>query len=225
MRGLRRSSLVTVVLVGILNALALQVRAEVRTPGHEATQWLFYLVLVPAIGIGVLVMALVTYAVLKFRVREGHTAGPVTAKTHDRKLETIWTVVPALILLVVGVAGFQALLVTDTIPENPDVVVEVTAQRFLWNFNTTFPGNPGTFVASTEEVTVQVGQIVKLVFRSIDVGHAFYIPAYDLKIDVLPGRDNEYWFRALVSGDFTIQCAEYCGVAHYTMIGMLHVVA
>lgn len=225
MSGFRRSSLATSALLGMLFLTAGAARAQGLTPGHEATERLFYLVLIPAMGIGILVGALVVYAVLKFRVRTGHTAGPATAKTHDRKLETLWTVIPALILLVVGIAAFQALLVTDTIPENPDVIVTVTAQQWAWSFNVTFPDNPGTYVTTSTEFTVQVGQTIKLVFESIDVAHAFYIPAYGLKIDVVPGHDNVYWFRPLQAGDFEIHCAEFCGLAHYSMLGMLHVVA
>jgi len=225
MSGFRRSSLATLVLLGTLSSFAGVARAQGGlTPGHEATERLFYLVLIPAMGIGILVMALVAYAVLRYRVRKGHTEGPATAKTHDRKLETLWTVIPALILLVVGVAGFQALVVTDTIPENPDVTVIVTGQQWLWSFNVTYPN--GSYTGpQTGAFTVRVGETIKLVFRSVDVAHAFYIPAYGLKIDVIPGHDNVYWFKALQAGDFEIHCAEFCGLAHYSMLGMLHVVA
>lgn len=224
MSGFRRSSLLTSVLLATLSILAGAARAQGGlTPGHEATEQLFYLVLIPAMGIGILVMVLVTYAVLKYRVRDGHTAGPATAKTHDRKLETLWTVIPALILLVVGVAAFQALLVTDTIPENPDVTVIVTAQQWAWSFNVTYP-NGSYSGPETGAFTVSVGETVKLVFKSVDVAHAFYIPAYGLKIDVVPGHDNVYWFRALQAGDFEIHCAEFCGLRHFSMLGTLHVV-
>lgn len=222
MSGSRRSALTALVLLGTLAVCAGAVRAQGLTPGHEATERLFYIVLIPAILIGVLVMALVAYAVLKYRVREGHTEGPAKAKTHDRKLETAWTVAPALILLVVGVAGFQALLVTDTIPDNPDVTVIVTAQRWAWSFNVTYP-NGSYSGPQSGAFSVRVGQTVKLVFQSIDVAHAFYIPAYSLKIDVIPGHDNVYWFRALQAGDFEIHCAEFCGLRHFSMLGILHV--
>jgi cytochrome c oxidase subunit II len=222
MSAVRRSFLPVASLVGMATLLAGGARAQALTPGQEATQQLFYLVLVPAIAIGVLVMALVAYAVLKYRVRPGHTVGPVNAKTHDRKLESLWTVIPALILLVVGIASFQTLVVTDTIPPNPDVTVIVTARQWTWSFNVTYPN--GTFTTPQAGVfTVQVGQVVKLVFESVDVAHAFSIPAYSLKVDVIPGRENVYWFKALAAGDFEIHCAEFCGLQHYAMVAMLHV--
>lgn len=223
MPGLRRSIFLIAAFLGILSFTAGAALAQGLTPGHEATERLFYLVLIPAIGIGILVMALVAYAVWKFRVRDGAAIGPEVAKTHDRKLEALWTVIPALILVVVGVAGFQALLLTDTVPQNPDLVVTVTAQQWAWSFNVTDPDDPMAFVNTSGQFTVRVGQVVKLVFESVDVAHAFYIPAYSLKIDVIPGHANVYWFQALQSGDFEIHCAEFCGLRHYSMLAMLHV--
>jgi cytochrome c oxidase subunit II len=222
MSGLRRSSLVALGLLGSIAAIASAARGEgALTPGQEATQRLFILVLIPAMAIGILVMVLVAYAVLKFRVRPGHTEGPAFAKTHDRKLEAAWTIIPALILLVVGVVSTQALLVTDTVPENPDVTVYITAQRFAWSFNITYPN--GSYLADQSVLTVRVGQIVKLVFESVDVAHSFYVPAFDLKIDVIPGHANVYWFQALQAGEFEIHCAEFCGLRHFSMLALLHV--
>lgn len=227
MSGLRRSSFLIVALLGAATTLAEgAARAQPLTPGQEATQQLFYIVLVPAIGIGILVMALVAYAVVKYRVRPGHTTGPVNAKTHDRKLESLWTIIPALILLVVGVAAFQTLVVTDTVPPNPDVTVYVTGVQWAWSFNVTYPN--GSYVGpQSGAFTVHVGQVVKLVFVSggeHPVAHSFSIPAYNLKVDVIPGRENVYWFKALAAGNFEVHCAEFCGLQHYSMVAMLHVV-
>ena len=207
----------------LLAVLGGNARAQGLSPGQEATERLFYLVLIPAVGIGILVLALITYAVLKFRVRKGHSEGPANAKTHDRKLETVWTVVPAIILLVVGVATFQTLVTTDTIPQNPDVIVEVNAHQWYWNFNVTYVGN-GTWFNTTGSLTLKAGLVVKLVFRSFDVAHSFYLPDFVLKVDVIPGHTNEYWLQPLEAGSYVIRCAEFCGLNHYTMTATLHVV-
>jgi len=212
MSGLRRSSLLTVVLLGVLAFLATGARAQpALTPGQGATEQLFYLVLVPAVAIGVLVMALVAYAVRKFRVRPGHTTGPVVAK-----------IIPAIILVIVGVAAFQTLVVTDTIPQNPDVTVIVTARQWSWSFNVTYP-NGSYSGPQSGAFTVKVGQVVKLLFQSVDVAHSFSVSAYGLKIDVIPGHTNVYWFKALVAGNYEIHCAEFCGLQHYSMVATLHV--
>lgn len=223
MSGLRRSSLLAGALLGVVAVLAGNARAQPPlTPGQGATEQLFYLVLIPAVAIGVLVMVLVAYAVRKYRVRPGHTTGPAVAKTHDRKLETLWTIIPAIILIVVGVAAFQTLVITDTIPQNPDVTVIVTARQWAWSFNVTYPN--GTYSGQeTGAFTVKVGQVVKLLFQSVDVAHSFSIIAYGLKIDVIPGHTNVYWFKALVAGNYEIHCTEFCGLQHYSMVATLHV--
>ena len=228
MSGPRRSLLLAAALLMVL-ATAASGRAQPPvTPGQGATDQLFYLVLVPAIAIGVLVMVLVAYAVLKFRVRPGHTTGPLVAKTHDRKLETLWTIIPAIILLVVGIAAFQTLVVTDTVPPNPDLTMCVFAQQWAWGFVTTNGTCPSVGSAQQRfppgDFTVKVGRSVKLIFQSIDVAHSFYIPAFDLKIDVIPGHQNVYWFTALQVGNYEIHCAEFCGLQHYSMVATLHVV-
>jgi len=205
-----------------LLVLAIPVAAEPNTPGQEATDALFLLVLIPAIAIGVLVQALLIVAIVRFRKRRGHDTPPVNPKTHDPKLEATWTIVPALILLIVGVATFQALTITDTIPADPDVVVTITGRRFFWSFSV--DDGSGTLVNTTREFTVKVGQVVKIVLRSEDVVHAFSIPGFRLNIDVFPGRDNVYWFQALNAGDFDIKCREFCGINHWAMVGTLHVV-
>lgn len=232
MSGLRRMGLVglAALLVPFLGGIA---SADPVSPGQAATEQLFYLVLVPAIGIGAVVGGLVLYAVLKFRVRKGHTEGPANPATGNRRLETIWTVVPAIILVVVGVAGFQALIVTDTIPQNPDVLVEINAHQWYWNFNITYINetkgwynSTGNFTSlnTTGAFTLKAGLTVKIILRSFDVNHAFWLVPFDLKIDVIPGHSNTYWLQPLQPGDYAIRCAEFCGLNHYSMIATLHVV-
>ena len=232
MSGFRRIGLVASALVLSVGFLGTNARADGISTGQQATDQLFYLVLVPAIGIGVLVMALVTYAVLKFRVRKGHTEGPVNPRTNNRRLETLWTVIPAIILVIVGVAAFQTLITTDSIPQNPDVIVEINAHQWFWNFNITYVRN-GTWLNGTDTFTslnttgaftVQAGLTVKLILRSFDVAHSFYLPDFLFKIDVIPGHANTYWFQSLQPGDYPIVCAEFCGLNHYTMTATLHVV-
>src|SRR5213593_4151018 len=232
MSGLRRSGLATVSLVLLFVFLGGRVSADPVSPGQEATQQLFLLVLIPAIGIGVFVMVLVAYAVLKFRVRKGHVTGPANPETHNRRLETAWTIIPAIILVVVGIAAFQTLITTDTIPQNPDVIVEINAHQWYWNFNITYIADgkwlngTGSFTSlnTTGAFTVKAGLTVKLILRSFDVAHSFYLPDFLFKIDVIPGHVNTYWFQSLQPGDYAIRCAEFCGLNHYTMTATLHVV-
>src|SRR5213593_5314429 len=174
MSGLRGIGLVVLALALSVGFLGGSARAQGISTGQQATDQLFYLVLVPAVAIGILVMALVAYAVLKFRVRKGHTEGPQNPQTNNRRLETMWTVIPAIILVIVGIAAFQTLITTDTIPQNPDVILQINAHQWYWNFNITYVRN-GTWLNSTGQFsyenttgafTLKAGLLVKLVLRS-----------------------------------------------------------
>ena len=217
----RRSLLVAIpTLVVVLLSLPTHAAAG-DTVGETATDELFFYVLVPAIAIGVLVMFLIAYAILKFRKRKGHTTPPANPKTHDATLEATWTIVPAIVLAVVGLLTFQTLQITDTIPEDPDLVVRVTGHQWFWTFSV--EDRNDTVTNTTGEFTVKVGQTVLLLIESKDVVHSLYIPGFGLKVDAFPGRQNVYWFRALEAGDFEIRCAEFCGLNHADMTAMLHV--
>ncbi len=197
----RLAFLASVLLVG-LSFLGGAARAAPVSPGEGATQELFWIVLIPALGIGIFVSALIAYAVLKFRVRPGHTVGPANPKTHDRQLEALWTVIPAIILLIVGVAAFH-------------YIRNGTWQNLTGDF---------TSLNTTGGFTIKTGLVVKIILRSFDVAHSFYLIDFDLKVDVIPGHTNLYWFKPLQPGDFMIRCAEFCGLNHYTMTATLHVV-
>src|SRR3989442_3339417 len=180
----------------------------------------------------VLLMAIDRYGVSKLGVLPGHSGGPGTPAPTTPRLEALWTVIPAIILVVVGVAAFTTLVTTDTIPQNPDVIVQINAHQWYWNFNITYVRNGTwlnsthnfTYVNTTGAFTIQARLTVKLILRSFDVAHAFYLPVFLFKIDVIPGHTNIYWFRPDQPGDYRIECAEYCGLNHYSMIDMPHVV-
>jgi len=208
--------------VSVLALAALTAAAPYQTPGEEATDRLFLIVLVPAIVIGVLVQLLLVVAIVRFRKRKGHATPPANPKVHDAKLEAAWTVAPAVILAIVGLFTFQALQVTDAIPDDPDVVVRVVAHQWAWNFEVT---ENNTTRMSTGEFTVKVGQTVVLHVESADVAHSIWIVDFGLKVDALPGRRNVVWFQALDPGDYVIRCAEFCGVGHSAMVATIHVVA
>lgn len=210
------------VLVGLLS-LFVSTAGAANTPGQRATDDLFLLVLIPAIGIGVLVQVLILYAVVKFRRRRGHTEPPAHPKTHDAKLEATWTIIPALILLLVGLATFQTLTITDEIPQDPDIVVRAVGHQWFWEF---FVDDlRGNVTRTIGEVTVEAGLTVRLIIESVDVAHAVWVPGFGLKVDAIPGHVNVYWFRALKTGDFALYCAEFCGLNHYEMRAVLHVVS
>src|SRR3972149_8604262 len=134
MAALGRAGLFIPLVAGFLFVFVGVAPPQPQAPGEEATDRLFLIVLIPALVIGVLVQLLIVFAVVRFRKRPGHTTLSGPPKVHDSKLETAWTVAPAIILVVVGLFTFQTLQVTDPIPDKPDVVVRAVGHHWFWEF-------------------------------------------------------------------------------------------
>lgn len=124
-------------------------------------------------------------------------------------LEIAWTLIPTILVLFMfwfGWVGYKEM--TDVPKEH--MVVEVTAQMWKWNFK--YDNN-----IQTDTLYVPLNKNIRLNLNSIDVNHAFFVPAFRLKKDVIPGRKNYIWFRADEVGSYDIACAEYCGLNHSYM--------
>lgn len=216
-RLLRRVGLAgLLLLVGTLLTLS-TARAQPLTPGQAATDELLLLVFTLALIIGLIVEGLLIAALILFRRKEGEYRLPARVKTKDTRLEFIWTALPVLVIAIVAGATFQTLTITDTIPEEPDFTIRVIASQFLFRFE--YPD--GSVVNDT--LRVQVNSVVRLEVTSTDVIHSYFVVDFRLKLDAVPGRINEYWFQPLQVGTYGIQCAEYCGVGHFTMLAVLEV--
>ncbi len=211
----RRAALLGILLIIASFLVSVPARGEPLTPGRAAQDQLFFLVLALGLIIAVVVEGLLIAAVIRFRRREGFHL-PSRVKTHDPRLEFIWTALPVVVIMIVAGGSFYALQITDTAPEGT-VHIEVVAQRFLWEF--IYPD--GTTAQGL--LRVQVNEVVRLNVTSLDVIHSYHILEFGLKIDAVPGRINQYWFKAEQVGEYHIQCAEYCGVGHYSMVGVLQV--
>ncbi len=210
-----RATLLVALFVIALFLLAGPVRAETITPGQAAVDQLFLLVLFLAIIIGGIVEGLLIFAIIRYRRRPGFHL-PSRVKTRDPRLEFVWTAVPVLVIAIIAGSTFYTLQVTDTIPEGT-VYIDVVAHQWFWEF--TYPdGN-----VSQGLMRVQVNEVVVLNVTSADVIHSYFISEFRLKIDALPGRVNNYWFKAERVGEYGIQCAEYCGVGHFGMVATLEV--
>jgi len=136
----------------------------------------------------------------------------------DHRLETIWTVVPTLIVIFIAVEGIVVHKEMRTPPENA-IPISVTAQQFAWNFE--YPNGKKT----TNELTVPVGEPVRFSMRSKDVIHSFFIPAMRVKNDVLPSMFSSVWFEPVKTGTYQGFCTEYCGAGHSTMLFKVNVVS
>ncbi|MEM2095010.1 MAG: cupredoxin domain-containing protein [Candidatus Caldarchaeum sp.] len=124
------------------------------------------------------------------------------------------TIVGALILF--AIIGFESWLVLNQLEaERPaDIVIRVEARQFAWQF--IYPDG-----STQAEIRVKAGQTVKLELHSADVIHSFFIHDFGLKKDVIPGKTNVLYFTPQVPGKYLIQCAEFCGQGHYSMLAWL----
>lgn len=190
--------------------------------------------------ISLFVLALLVYVIYRFNEK----ANPVPSKTsHNTLIEVAWTVIPILILVAIAVPSFRLLRHQLVIPA-PDLVVKATGHSWYWSYEYpavegqggfTFDSNlidekdlkPGQprLLAVDNEVVVPVGKIVKLQVTAADVLHAFAMPSFGLKIDAIPGRLNETWFKADREGVYYGQCSELCGVRHAYMPIAIRVVS
>ena len=123
----------------------------------------------------------------------------------------ISTIVGATALLFyIGFISLPVLYAFEAVPDEPDMVVEVIARQWAWEFR--YPDG-----SVSDRLTVKAGDVVKLVLTSEDVIHSFFVHDLAFKIDVIPGRVVEVWMQPDVPGEYWIQCAEFCGKFHGSM--------
>ena len=165
------------------------------------------------IGVTILGVALVAAITLYFivRFRRAAEAPAVTPRVEA----PVWLelgVASALLALFCGwwVIGFAQYRELETPPANA-IPIYVTAKQWMWKFE--YPGGP----ASSEVLVVPVGTPVKLIMTSRDVIHGFYVPAFRIKQDVVPGHATSTWFEAIAPGSYDILCTQYCGTRHSFM--------
>jgi cytochrome c oxidase subunit 2 len=137
--------------------------------------------------------------------------------THNHLLEFIWSFVPLVIFLGMFYWGWKVYEHGRTFPTNA-LEVSVTGRQWAWDLTYS------TGKKTTNELVVPVETAVILNMTSVDVIHSFYVPAFRIKQDVVPGKRSRLWFQSDKIGDYHLFCAEYCGTAHSGMIGLVRVV-
>lgn len=167
----------------------------------------------------------VTAALIAFLVMYRHREGRRATYTHgNTTLEIIWTIIPAMILVMLGIMSRSTWAeIKENMPPG-DVMIRVTARQFAWKF--TYPGPDGKFdtaddVEIPDELHIPINKNVRLQMFSEDVIHSFFIPNVRLKQDIVPGRMIPAWFKVVKEGEYEIPCAELCGFGHSGMKGKL----
>jgi len=169
-----------------------------------------YIFLVVVSGLMVtLIFTMVIVFAIRFRRRAGQHAEQIEGSA---ALEITWSVIPFCVFMVFFVWG-AAVYFREHTPPRDAAEVYTVAKQWMWKFE----HQEGQ--RELNELHVPVGRDVKMIMVSQDVIHSFYVPAFRIKQDVLPGRYTTIWFRATKAGTYHLFCAEYCGTLHSGMIG------
>lgn len=179
---------------------------------------LFYFIVYAAIAIFGIVLFGLIYFTFKYRGKKAEAEGTTSGISHNTVLELAWSIIPAILVIIVFVWGFNVYMKMSIVPKDA-MEVKVTAQKWFWSFD--YPEGINT----VNELVVPVEKPVKLLMSSRDVIHSFFVPAFRVKMDVLPNRYTLTWFEATKIGRYDIMCAEFCGDKHSEMLGKVRVVS
>lgn len=174
----------------------------------------FYFIFWISVFFFALICALLVYFLIRYRRREeGERAAGRT--THNTALELVWSGIPLILVIAMFYLGFRGYMDVLNAPAN---AMDVYVQGYKWGWAFTYPSSPTGQAVTTDELHVPVGQPVRLILSSSDVIHSFFIPAFRIKRDAVPGRYNKIWFQAKYPGEYLALCAEYCGTSHSDML-------
>jgi cytochrome c oxidase subunit II len=210
---------------------------EPATPVMEDIYWFHTLVLGIVTAITIFVLALLVIVIVKFNAR----ANPTPSRTtHNTLVEVLWTVIPVFILVIIALPSFRILFIQLNTPP-ADLTVKATG--VTWNWKYSYPDNgdfefdslivpekdlkPGQprLLTVDNELVVPVNKVIRVQVTGFDVIHAFAVPSFGVKVDAIPGRLNETWFKATKEGWYYGQCSELCGKDHAFMPIAVHVVS
>jgi len=182
----------------------------VGASSHSLAVDLLYIFLVAlSVGMTLVIFAVIAVFGFKYRRRHGREAVPIHGSL---LLEITWSVIPMGIFLVIFVWGAVIFFDVRTPPQDATEIY-VVAKQWMWKME--HPEGQ----RELNELHVPVGKDIKLIMTSQDVIHSFYVPAFRLKQDVIPGRYTTMWFKATKPGTYHLFCAQYCGTQHSGMIG------
>jgi len=179
-----------------------------RSTTAEVVDSLFYFIFAVSAFFFILIVALMILFVILYRRRPG--VEPQGTTHHNTALELIWTIIPLAIVMVIFYWGFTAYMDMRTSPRE-SYEIRVVGQKWSWLFK-----YPNGYVDS--ELHVPVAKPVRLIMTSEDVIHSLFIPAFRVKMDLVPGRYTQTWFHAVEPGSYDLYCAEYCGTGHSDML-------
>jgi cytochrome c oxidase subunit 2 len=197
---------------------------QASTQAHN-TDRLYHVLVDVSIPIFVLVVTVILYSVWQFRMKPGEELEDGPPIHGNTRLEVVWTTIPALILLALVSYSFVILHDNEEKPSGvPEIQIAVTGQQFFWSYE--YPSSvTGGKPLSSDQLYIPMGDTVYFNMRSKDVIHAFWIPAFRLQEDVVPGITTHYRATPDRLGTYPVVCNLLCGVGHSTMRSAVHVVS
>src|SRR6185369_11293753 len=170
------------------------------------------------LGTSLVLLIGITGAMLWFVFRYHRSRAPEPTSQRDRSiwLEVVWTVLPTLLVLAMFYYGWAGFHMLRNAPPN---ALQVTAVARTWSWNFRYPDGK-----NSDKLYVPVGKPVLVTLESKDVIHGFFVPAFRVKRDVMPGMKNQAWFVAPKPGSYDIFCSQYCGTNHSGMITTIEAV-
>jgi cytochrome c oxidase subunit 2 len=200
------------------------------SPVMDQITWFHGVLLTLITLITLFVLALLVIVIVKFNAK----SNPVPSRTtHNTLIEVAWTLIPVLILVGIAVPSFRLLFLELDVPK-ADLTIKATGKQWYWSY--AYPDN-GKFefdsllacdearekcqqprlLTVDNEIVVPVNKVIRIQTTGADVIHSFAVPAFGIKIDAIPGRLNETWFKATKTGMYYGQCSELCGKDHAYM--------
>jgi cytochrome c oxidase subunit 2 len=198
--------------------------------------WFHDLLLYVTTGITALVLALLITVIVRFNARSNPTP---SRTTHNTLIEILWTGLPVAILVIIFIPSMKLLRLQTDIP-TADLTIKATGKQWYWSYS--YPDSKFEYdslmlqdkerkpdqprlLSVDNELVVPVNKVVRVQVTGADVIHSFAVPSFGIKIDAVPGRLNETWFKAEREGTYYGQCSELCGKDHAYMPIQVRVVS
>lgn len=178
----------------------------------EGVDLTFIIILGASVFFLVGITAVMIYFAIRYRRKKNPKASQIEG---NNTLEIVWTVIPTILVLIMFYFGWLGYSPMRKVPAN---AIPVKAYGQMWSWSFEYPNGK-----KSTELIVPLNLPVKLDLISRDVIHSLYIPAFRIKEDVVPGKNNYMWFTAQVEGEYDLFCAEYCGDRHSYMLSKVKV--
>lgn len=199
---------------------------EAVTPVMEKINEFHNVLLVVIYAIGIFVFLLLAYTCIRFSAKNNPTP---SKNTHNTLIEILWTAIPVIILVILSIPSMRTLYFAQKV-DDADMTIKVIGNQWYWSYqypdqnNISFDSyivkdadlKPGQIrlLEVDNHIVVPINTKVRVQLTAADVIHAWAIPSFGVKIDAVPGKLNETWFKATKLGTYYGQCSELCGAGH-----------